>query len=116
MTAEDHGGLLPKPDEPIGTHGMINVLKVMDDFEGYSSPEAAKDDFKFGTHQYHQVEKAAFVGDKKWQARVVMILDPFTRRTDGRCFTLEQLEEAWQWVQADKQRNELVVMLCGFSR
>jgi hypothetical protein len=47
LTAEDHGGLLPKPDEPIGTHGMINVLKVRDDFEGYSSPEAGKDDFKF---------------------------------------------------------------------
>jgi hypothetical protein len=43
-----------------------------------------------------------------------MILDPFTRRTDGRRFTLEQLEEAWQWVQADKQRNELGLCYVAF--
>ena len=102
LTAEDYDALLPKLDEAISTHGKINLLMVMDDFEGYSSLEAAKNDFEFRTHQYPQVEKAAIVGDIKWQARMVKILDPFTRRTDERFFTLEQLEEGWQWIQEDE--------------
>lgn len=99
VTAEDYDAILPKLDEAISEHGKINLLILMDDFKGYGDLEAAKDDFEFGTHQYRQVEKAAFVGEKKWMEWMVKIMDPFTRRTDERFFVLDQLDEAWQWVQ-----------------
>jgi hypothetical protein len=99
LTAEDYDALLPKLDEAITAQGKINLLMVMANFEGYASLSAAKADLKFGTHQYHQVEKAAFVGEKKWQKWMVEAMDPFTRRTDERFFDLEQLDEAWQWIQ-----------------
>ena len=99
VTAEDYDVLLPKLDEAISAHGKINLLILMDGFKGYGDLEAAKDDFEFGTHQYRQVEKAAFVGEKKWMEWMVKIMDPFTRRTDERFFELDQLDEAWQWVQ-----------------
>jgi hypothetical protein len=98
LTAEDYEVLIPQLDQAIAASGKINMLVVMGDFEGWAGLDAAKADFKLGTHQYRQVEKAAFVGDKKWQEWLVKIMDPFTRRTDERFFDLEQLDNAWQWI------------------
>ena len=102
VTAEDYESLLPQLDEAISDHGRINLLMVMSDFGGWSSLDAAKADYKFGTHQYRQVEKAAFVGEKKWQEWMIKVMDPFTRRTDERFFDLEQLDEAWSWVKKEQ--------------
>ena len=98
VNAEDYDTLLPKLDEAISAHGKINLLVVLEDFEGYDGFDAAKADFQFGTHQYRQVEKAAFVSDKKWLERVVKIMDPFTRRTKEKNFKPHQIEQAWAWV------------------
>lgn len=98
LSAEDYAVFLPKLDETIAAAGKINLLLVMDHFEGYADIDVAKTDFEFGKHQYHQVEKAAFVGDKKWQKWMVKAIDPFTRRTDERFYEIDRLEEAWQWI------------------
>lgn len=98
LSEEDYDTLLPRLDEAINGYGKINLLVVMGDFEGWAGIEAAKDDFKFGTHQYRQVEKAAFVGDKKRIKWMVKIMDPFTRRTDERFFALDELDDAWRWI------------------
>jgi hypothetical protein len=100
VTDEDYDGLLPVLDKAIAAHGKINLLVVFGGMEGWEDLDAAKADFDFGTQQYREVERAAFVGDKKWQKWIVKIMDPFTRRTDERYFSLAQLEEAWQWVKA----------------
>ena len=98
VVAEDYDVLLPKLDQAIAAHGHINLLVLMEDFEGYDGIDAAKADFQFGAHQYRQVEKAAFVSDKKWLERVVKIMDPFTRRTKEKNFEPHQLDEAWAWI------------------
>ena len=98
VNAEDYDTLLPKLDAAIAAHGKINLLAVLEDYEGFDGIKTAKADFQFGTHQYRQVEKAAFVSDKKWMERVVKIMDPFTRRTKEKNFTPDQLKEAWAWV------------------
>jgi hypothetical protein len=97
VTAEDYDTMLPKLDEAIAAHGKINLLVLIEDFD-FKGFDAAKADFHFGTHQYRQVEKAAFVSDKKWLERSVKIMDPFTRRTKEKNFEPDQLEEAWAWV------------------
>ena len=102
LSAEDYDVFLPKLDEAIRDHGKINLLLVIDHFDGYADIEVAKTDFEFGKHQYHQVERAAFVGDEKWQKWMVKAMDPFTRRTDERFFDLEELDEAWSWVKEDQ--------------
>ena len=102
LNAEDYDVFLPKLDETIAAEGKINLLLVMDHFEGYADIEVAKTDFEFGKHQYHQVEKAAFVGDEKWQKWMVKAMDPFTRRTSERFFDLEELDEAWSWVMEEQ--------------
>jgi len=98
LTGEDYKTFLPLLDEAIAAQGKINLLMDMSEFEGWSGLDAAKADFKFGTQQYRQVEKAAFIGDKKRQKWMVKIMDPFTRHTDERFFEPEKLEEAWQWI------------------
>jgi len=101
FVAEDYDVMLPELDKAIAASGKINLLVVMDDFKWRGGLEGAKADFKMGTHQYREVEKAAFIGEKKWQEWMIKIMDPFTRRTDERFFNLDQLDEAWQWVLAD---------------
>jgi hypothetical protein len=101
VNAEDYDTLLPKLDAAIAAHGKINLLAVLEDYEGFDGIKAAKADFQFGTHQYRQVEKAAFVSDKKWMERVVKIMDPFTRRTKEKNFEPDQIEQAWAWVLGD---------------
>lgn len=101
VTAEDYDVLIPKLDQAIAASGKVNLLVLMGEFEGMKGLDAAKADFHFGTHQYRQVEKAAFVGDKKWLDRIVKIMDPFTRRTDEKSFDPDQLDEAWAWVLGD---------------
>ncbi len=101
VTAEDYDVMVPKMDEAIAAADKINMLVVIGDFKWRGGLEGAKADFRMGTHQYRQVEKAAFVGEKKWHEWMVKIMDPFTRRTDECFFDLEDLEEAWQWVLED---------------
>ena len=101
VEAEDYENLLPKLDAAIAAHGKINLLVVMEDYEGFDGLEAAKADFRFGTQQYRLVEKAAFVSDKKWMGRMVKIMDPFTRRTDEKTFDPDKIEAAWAWILED---------------
>jgi hypothetical protein len=102
VTADDYDALMPKLDEAISAHGKINLLVVMGDFEGWKGMDAAKADFKFGNQEYRQVEKAAFVGDRKWMEWMVKIMDPFTRRTEEKFFPSDQLDDAWGWIKEDQ--------------
>jgi len=101
IVAEDYDVLLTKADEAIAEYETINLLVLMGDFKGVKGFDAVKADFEFGTQEYRQVEKAAFVDDKKWQEWMIKIMDPFTRRTDERFFELEKLDEAWSWIKGN---------------
>jgi hypothetical protein len=101
ISAEDYDELMPVVDKAIEEGGQINMLVLVDDFEGVSEFEAAVKDFNFGTHEYKCVERCAFVSDKNWFKWVVKIMDPFTRRTKEKYFELDQLAEAWDWVKRE---------------
>ena len=101
LASKDYDVLVSKLDEAISAHGKINLLMVLGDFDGWDDLDAAKADYKLGTHQYSQVEKAAFVSDKKWQGWMVKILSPMTRHTKERYFEIDQLEDAWSWIKED---------------
>jgi hypothetical protein len=105
LTGEDYENLLPKVDQAIAAHGHINLLVLMEDFEGKFDFDAAKADFQFGTHQYRQVEKAAFVSDKNWLEWIVKIMDPFTRRVEEKFFETQQLKDAWAWIFGEEGDN-----------
>ena len=83
---EDYETLLPRLDEAIAAHGIVNMLVVLEEFEGWDGLDTAKMDFEFGKHQYRQVERCAFVSGKNWHKWMVKIMDPFTRRTQEKFF------------------------------
>ena len=97
VTGKDYEDLMSKLDTAIEAHGRINLLMLIQDFQGPADLDAAKADFKFGTGQYRQVERCAFVSDKGWHKWVVKLLDLFTRRTEEKFFEPSQLQEAWTW-------------------
>lgn len=97
VSAADYEVLMPKLDEAIQAHGRINLVVVLEGFDGWAELEAAKADFKFGTTEYRSVERCAFVSDKEWFKWVVKLMDPFTRRTDEKFFEPSKIEEAWAW-------------------
>ncbi len=103
VSAEDYEVLLPKLDAAIRAHGKINLLVLMEDFEGWAGLDSAKADFRLGTRQYRRVQRAAFVGQGEWQKRLVKIMDPLTRHTEERFFETDQLEEAWRWVKEGQE-------------
>lgn len=98
VTDKDRDAILPKFDEAVAAYGKINVLYLMVDFEGWEGLEAGRDGFRLVGERYHQVEKAAFVGEEKWQEQFVRIVDPITWHTEERFFEHAQLEEAWAWI------------------
>jgi hypothetical protein len=97
VSGKDYEIFMSKLDEAIEAQGKINMLMLIQDFQGPADLDAAKADFKFGTNQYRQVERCAFVSDKNWFRWVVKLMDPFTRRTAEEFFELSQLQEAWAW-------------------
>lgn len=97
LVVEDYEKLLPKIDQAIKDHGKINMVVILEDLEGWEGLDAAKADFRFGTTEYRNVERCAFVSDKKWHKWAVKLMDPFTRRTDEEYFEPSQLQQAWQW-------------------
>ena len=101
VSGKDYEVMLSKVDEAIERHSKINMLLLIQDFQGPADLDAAKADFKFGTGQYRQVERCAFVSDKNWHKWVVKLMDPFTRRTKEEFFEPSQLEEAWAWARGD---------------
>ena len=66
LSAEDYEVLIPKLDEAIAAHGMINMLVQVEGSVGWDSLDAAKADFRLGTEQYRSVERCAFVSEKHW--------------------------------------------------
>jgi len=101
VTAEDYDVMLPAVDKAIDDHGSVNLLVLVEGLESWKGFDAAKADFQFGTHQYRQVGKAAYVSDKRWFDRVIKIMDPLTRRTKEKTFEPHQLKDAWAWVLTD---------------
>ena len=91
VTAQGYEVLIPMLDEAITAHDKINLLVVLGDFEGWDGLDAAKADFRLGTHQYCDVQRAAFVGEGKAQRRLIKILDPVIRHTEERFFEHDQL-------------------------
>ena len=97
VSAADYESLLPRLDEAIDAQGAINLVVVLEGFEGWSELDAAKADFRFGTTEYRSVERCAFVSDKEWHKWVIKLMDPLTRRTDEQFFEPSQIKEAWSW-------------------
>jgi len=69
----------------------------MHDFHGETAP-ALWEDTKFGVRHFHDIERLAIVGEKKWQKALAVFCKPFTTAI-VRYFEAGQLGGARAWLE-----------------
>jgi len=98
LSKEDYGEFVPRVEERIAQHGKIRVLFEMEDFHGWEAG-ALWADIKFDLKHFKDIERLAFVGDKKWEAGMAAFCKPFTT-AKIRYFEPSQREDARQWLES----------------
>jgi hypothetical protein len=96
LTKEDYQHFVPAVERLIKQQGKIRVLVQMRDFHGWTLA-ALWEDIKFDVKHFSDIERLAFVGDRKWEAGMAAFCKPFTRAAI-RYFDEANYEEALGWV------------------
>ena len=80
--------------------GKINILLYMgEDFQGWE-PEALWDDFKLALGKLRKdFERFALVGGPRW-VQVAAKLDTCFMSNEMKTFSIDQLQEAWDWIKS----------------
>jgi hypothetical protein len=96
LTKEDYQHFVPAVERLIKQQGKVRVLVQMRDFHGWTLG-ALWEDIKFDVKHFGDIERLAFVGDRKWEAGMTAFCKPFTRATI-RYFDEAKYEEALGWI------------------
>jgi len=97
LSREEYADLVPSWEQMIARYGKLRLLFQMDpDFAGWE-PTAAWEDMKFSLQHRNELERVAFVGDKKWEAWVAK-LGALLAHAEVRYFGSEQVDEAARWL------------------
>ncbi len=104
LVKEDYARFLPELDRLIGQFGKIRLLVEMRDFHGWSAG-ALWEDIKLDLKHFSDIERVAFVGDKKWEKGMSVFCKPFT--TAGiRYFDVSKRADAAAWIQEPTRSPE----------
>jgi len=93
---EDYQNFLPRIEEQVREHGKLRLLVHMHDFHGWT-PGGLWEDIKFDVKHFKDLERIAFVGDKKWEAGMSKFCSAFTS-AETRFFEETRLEAARKWL------------------
>jgi len=96
VTGEEYQHFITAVDERRAAHGTVNLVVQLTDFALYGDWEALKQDWQFAFGAYTTVERAAFVGDQKWIAWFVELINPFTK-AEEKHFADDQFAQACEW-------------------
>ena len=82
---------------PIGAGGKLNILTVLEDFEGF---ERGADWGEIETLFSHgnQVERIAVVGDPRWERDALAFTGAGLRKAPVKFFPPDQLQQARAWL------------------
>src|SRR5437763_7019055 len=96
LEAEDYKAFGPKIEGLIREHGKLRVLVHMHDFHGWTAG-GLWEDIKFDARHFKDLERIAFVGDKKWEEQMSKFCKAFTTG-EVRFFDASQLATARRWL------------------
>jgi hypothetical protein len=96
LTKEDYQHFVPAMEQLIKQHGKLRMLVRMHDFHGWTMG-ALWEDIKFDVKHFADIERLAFVGDRKWEAGMAAFCKPFTRAAI-RYFEESKYDEALGWI------------------
>jgi len=99
LTAEDYEKFVPEIEQRIREQGTIRLLVEMHDFHGWEFG-ALWEDTKFAAKHFKDIERCAFVGEKRWQEWMSKFCRPFTA-AEIRYFDSEKMEAAVNWLIED---------------
>ena len=80
LTAADYEHFVPEVDRLVRQDGPLRVLFDMTGLHGWTAG-ALWADTKFAAHHFHDIDRLAVVGDKKWQEGMAAFCKPFTKAT-----------------------------------
>ena len=96
LVREDYEHFTPRVESAVRQHGKVRMLVRMQDFHGWSIG-AMWDDFTFGLKHFADIDRLAFVGEKRWEATMATLCKPFTAAT-VRYFDQTQASDAMTWI------------------
>lgn len=93
----EYDAFLDEFDKAAGRFGgNLSAVFVIESPPSYGDSDAFKDDLHFGTHEYRELRRAAYVGDVEWVEALVRAFGWLTR-TEERVFAASQLDAALAW-------------------
>ncbi|MBC04025.1 MAG: STAS/SEC14 domain-containing protein [Phycisphaerae bacterium] len=95
----DYELIRPAMDALVEKRGSIRVLFEAEELDGWT-PAAMWEDMKLGVHHARDMERIAFVVDRKWLEALAGLSGVFTR-AEIRTFHPDEIEEAKAWIDAD---------------
>lgn len=104
LTREDYKHLVPEVEKLIQQHGKINILFRMNDFHGWQAG-ALWEDIKFDWKHFSDIQKLAFVGDRKWEKGMSVFCKPFTTARI-RYFDKNQEQQAHEWLESSEAETK----------
>lgn len=95
---ETYKHLIPFIDTAIFEYDGVRILFDLTEFAG-RDPDGAvfEEDTKFDLPYWAEVERVAFIGDKKFEPRMPAFCEPFTSAT-SRFFYPHQRKDAGEWI------------------
>ena len=96
LTTEDYEHFVPVVDRLVEKNGRIRILFEMHDFHGWKAG-ALWEDTKFAVKHFHDIERLAVIGEKRWQKGMTTFCRPFTK-AEIRYFDHSQADEAHAWL------------------
>src|SRR2546429_9869335 len=96
LEAQDYKAFGPKIEELIREHGKLRVLVHMHSFHGWTAG-GLWEDIKFDVRHFKDLERVAFVGDRKWEEGMSKLCRAFTT-AELRFFDESHLEAAREWL------------------
>ena len=94
---KDYPPMVAEIEALVEENGEINLLMDLTEFK-WEKVSAWGADMGFGKEFRKSVNKAAFVGDKKWQNMVAWLSQPFFAHEE-KYFDVADREAAWAWLQ-----------------
>lgn len=99
LHAADYELIRPAMEALIRERGSIRVLFEAEELDGWT-PAAMWEDMKLGLHHAKDMERIAFVVDKRWLEALATLCKVFTR-AEVKTFHAEQIEDAKAWIDVD---------------
>ncbi|MHB8896647.1 MAG: SpoIIAA family protein [Candidatus Geothermincolia bacterium] len=96
ISGEEYKTFLEAVDGRLKVRERISMVADLSEFEFYGDFESFKEDFHFGTHEYRKIERAAFVGNRKWIDLFLKLSGPFYK-AEEKHFVSGELDDAIAW-------------------